>query len=121
MAAVYCRLCQFDHPRPVGSNCVFQTWFRAEEMATTETPVSGGIPVITAASANTNPSLAVPVSAQIPAVTLPSEPLNVNPSDEGIRLPTSEPAPLQREDVLNSLVGGRVAQTARAYQSLTRY
>jgi hypothetical protein len=58
--------------------------------------------VITAASADANPSLAVPVSAQAPAVSLPSEPLHINLSDEGIRLPTSEPAPLQREDVLNS-------------------
>jgi hypothetical protein len=94
--------CQFDHPCPVGSNCIFQTWFRVEEMSTTETPVSGGIPVITAASADTNLSLAVPVSAQAPAISLPSEPLNVNPPDEGICLSTSEPAPLQREDVLNS-------------------
>jgi hypothetical protein len=39
-ASVYCRSCQFNHPRPVGTNCIFQAWLQQlDDMSGEEAPI----------------------------------------------------------------------------------
>jgi hypothetical protein len=103
MAAVYCRLCQFDHPRPVGSNCNMYIsdllsrrgnvnyWDSRYWRDTGDhSCIDGHKPVVGSAGERTSHSRQLTQRAA-----------ECQPARWGIRLPTSEPAPLQREDVLN--------------------
>jgi hypothetical protein len=106
MASVYCRSCEFNHPRPVGTHCIFQSWLQQlDDMSGEEAPIQdaasqvSNVPIITGDTPVTSTSTILTATSTTTSGSLQTDTI---PQGSDPPRPVAEPEPVQRHEALNS-------------------